>query len=99
MVGSSPRLLRVTPAASVGVVVAVLLCFSWASASMIENDIHRSANLYQLRLVAGVSIGLVLLLRVAASPALRSLAAEFIRGFLVALTTLVTGTWLFVHLL
>jgi hypothetical protein len=66
---------------------------------MIENDIHRSANLYQLRLVAGVSIGLVLLLRVAASPALRSLAAEFIRGFLVALTTLVTGTWLFVHLL
>jgi hypothetical protein len=66
---------------------------------MIENDIHRSANLHQLRLVAAVSMGLVLLLRVAASRALRSLAAEFIRGFLVALIALVTGTWLFVHLL
>lgn len=99
MVESTRRLLRVTPAASVGVVVAVLLCFCWASASMIENDIHRSANLHQLRLVAAVSIGLVLLLRLAASPTIRSLASEFIRGFLVAFITLVTGTWLFFHLL
>jgi hypothetical protein len=99
MVESTPRLLRVTPAASIGVVAAVLLCFCWASTIMIENDIHRSANLHQLGLVAAVSIGFVLLLRVAASAAIRSLAAEFIRGFLVAFITLLTGTWLFVHLL
>ena len=64
---------------------------------MTESSLHRDARYHQLRLEAGILIGMVLLLRLAGPPGVRPHAMEFTRGFLFALVALVGSTWLCVH--